>query len=162
MNWKNVSKADVDKGNLFYGVNLGFDFALMPAFSVGVEAGVFYSNDISKVSSSGDTDKVSNLIVPVLGTIKFYMLFGLNFFTKAGASYVSPSASKTGSNYNIDWKSDWNFTAAAGIGYQIGAINIFAQYMHIFGKDDITIDGAEGTGYASKIDAITAGVTYTF
>ncbi|WP_192483265.1 MULTISPECIES: outer membrane protein [Cysteiniphilum] len=162
VDWKNVGSADVSKGNLYYGANLGYDFALMPNLSLGAEVGVFYSRNLSKISSSGDTDKVSNLIVPVLGTAKLYFLKGFDVFVKGGISYVDPSASKSGSSYTVDWKSDWNFTAAAGLGYNFDSIGVFAQYMHIFGKDDVTINGTQGTGYSSKIDAITLGLTYTF
>ncbi|WP_192484452.1 MULTISPECIES: outer membrane beta-barrel protein [Cysteiniphilum] len=160
--WNSINSSDIKKGNLLFGAHIGFDVALSNYLSFGPEVGVFYSNNLSKISSSGDTDKVSNLIVPVLADIKLYTPIGINFFAKMGVSYVNPSASKTGSSYSINWKSSWNFTAAAGVGYQIGPVNIFAQYMHIFGKDGVSVDGKKGTGYAAKIDAITLGLAYTF
>ena len=165
VDWTQSSSAntpDINKGNLFYGATLGMDVAVMPMLSLGGEVGLFYSNNLSKITSGSGTVKVSNLIVPVLAKVQITTPIGFNVFAKGGVSYVRPSASKSGSTYSIDWKSDWNFTAAAGVGYQIGAINIFAQYMRIFGKDEVNVNATSSTGYSSNIDAITGGVTYTF
>lgn len=158
-NWQ----ADANSGNLFYGATLGFDLAVMDSLALGVESGVFYGRSLSKYDQTGGGDyKVSNLIVPVLGKIMFVTPIGINLFAKGGISYVNPSAQKSGSTVSIDWKSSWNFTAAGGVGYQLGPINIFAQYMHIFGKNDVSVNGTQGTGYQAKIDAVTAGVDFTF
>ena len=156
---KNLSTADINKGNVYYGATVGIDAAVMPLLALGVEAGVFYSNDISKISDSGSTDKVSNLIVPLLVKAQLATPVGFDVFVKGGISYVVPSVSKTGSSINVNWKNSWSPTAAGGLGYQIGPLNIFVQYMHIFGKDEVN---SGGDGYASKIDAITAGATFTF
>jgi hypothetical protein len=73
----------------------------------------------------------NNLIILLLAKVQLATPIGFDVFAKGGVSYVRPSACKSGDTHTLDWKSDWNFTAAAGIGYQIGPLNIFAQYMHI-------------------------------
>ena len=156
------TESEIKKGNLYYGANLGFDFALSDYLAIGPEVGVFYGKSLSTYDESNGSQEVSNLIVPVLAKIKLVTPIGFNIFAKGGVSYVRPSASKSGDTTLVNWDNSWNFTAAGGIGYQIKNLNIYAQYLHIFGKNEVSVDGTKGTGYASDIDAITLGLSYTF
>jgi hypothetical protein len=161
-NTSNV-QSNIKKGNYFYGGTVGIDFSIIPLLTIGAETGVFYGRSLSKISiNSQGTTTVSNLIIPILAKAQISVPLSFNIFVKGGVSYVKPSATYTDSNISVSWKSDWNFTAATGIGYQIGHINLFAQYMRIFGKSKITINGENGTGSSARIDSITAGVTFTF
>ncbi|MCF6765680.1 porin family protein [Thiotrichales bacterium 19S3-7] len=158
-NWQ----AETQKGNFFYGATFGADFALINTLAIGAEAGVFYGNDLAKFDQTGGgTYKVSNLVIPILAKLKLLTPIGLDLFVKGGIAYVHPYGNDTDSSVSIQWDSSWDFAAAAGVGYQYEAFNFFIQYMHIFGNNEVNVNGTQGTGYASDIDAITGGVTYTF
>ncbi|TNF65191.1 MAG: hypothetical protein EP298_13140 [Gammaproteobacteria bacterium] len=158
-NWQ----ADTQKGNFFYGATIGADLALIDTLAVGAETGIFYGNDLAKYDEKdGGSVKVSNLIIPILAKVKLLTSTGLDLFVKSGISYVHPYSKQSGDVVTVDWSSSWNFTVAGGVGYQYEGFNFFIQYMHIFGNSDVTVNGTQGTGDASDIDAITGGVTYTF
>lgn len=134
----------IDKGNFYGGVNLGFEFAASKEVALGIESGLYYGSALSSV----DAVKVNDLIMPVVGTARFILPVGLNFFAKAGIAYINLSASEEGYTYTINFDDHWSPIVAGGIGYQIKNINLFAQYSHIFRK--------EAKLYST--DAVTAGV----
>ena len=155
--------SNIKKGNYFYGGTVGVDLLVIPLVTIGAETGVFYGRGLSQITdNSKGTITVSNLIIPILAKAQISIPLDLDIFIKAGTSYVKPSATYTNSSITMNWKNNWNYTAATVIGYQIGYINIFAQYMRVFGNNDITINGKNGTGSSANIDSITAGAAFTF
>ncbi len=163
LNYDGSLPVKVDRGNIYGGANVGFEFALASEFAIGAETGVFYGKDISSVETELGTNdtkiEISNLIVPVMGTIKFVSPIGINLFAKGGAAYLRPSATESGTSYSVNWDSTWAPIAAAGVGYQIGPVDIFGQYTHIFGKKDVNFGSSNKV---SNIDAVTLGVNFMF
>lgn len=137
-------------GNFAGGGLLGFDFALNPMFSVGVEADAQYFHQIVKV----DNFKL-NLYTGILFlTGKFYIpeTGGLNLFAKAGYA-LNKLTWKVNKDTIIFPKTLYRPAAAAGVGYQIDNINIFGQFqynwMKLYGKN---------SGYGAAF----VGASYTF
>lgn len=134
-------------GNLAGGGLLGFDFALNPMLSVGVEADAQYFYKIAKANSGK-----MNLYTGILFlTGKFYIpeTGGLNLFAKAGYALNK----RNGDLYSTTPKTLYRPAAAAGVGYQIDNINIFGQFqynwMKLYGKN---------SGYGAAF----VGASYTF
>ena len=97
-----------------------------------------------------------------MATVKFVAPFGLNVFAKGGLNYqyadVSASCSGIpGCGTQRDSNSAWTGVLAGGVGYQINTINIFAQYMYIFGKDLQNLENNK----AVEQGIITGGVSIT-
>ncbi|MDC0534996.1 porin family protein [Francisellaceae bacterium] len=153
-------------GGFNFGGLVGYDVAINDRFSVGVEVDINYTPDIYKESAnfggiSGD-DSLNLLNIPIMATAKFVAPFGLNVFAKGGLNYqyadVSSSCSGVpGCGTQTASNSAWTGVLAAGVGYQINTINIFAQYMYIFGKDLQNLQDNK----AVEQGILTGGVSYT-
>ena len=157
---------DLSNGGAYGGVLVGYDFALSPMLSVGIETGLNYGYKIANgtVTGPGPTDvdtDISTLDIPIMATVKLFPTEnGFNIFAKGGFDYSKQKL--TGSAGSVDVSSTdskWRPVAAAGVGYQINALNIFAQYTYVFGTKWNDPDGSDGDTLA--MNAITAGVTYT-
>lgn len=150
------------KGNLAYGGGLGLQFGLVPKrLAVGVEADILYGRSIATVTTNGKETKVSNLLVPVMGTLIYdFSSLKLNVFAKGGIAYNKPSVSKTGNQLKVEWNSSWEPAAAIGVGFNpFGGLNIFVQYLHIFGNKKLSDNSSIKP---ANIDTVTAGVSYNF
>lgn len=152
-----------DTGNIAGGLFIGYDYALNPMVSLGVELGGQYAYEVSKVSAtvaglSGD-GKVSVISIPLFLTGKFYIPHtgGLNVFAKAGYAYNRVNEKYSGDLATAVGASDahsnlWRPVVAGGIGYQLQEFNIFAQYQYNW----LPITGQNG-----GLGTISAGVSYT-
>lgn len=150
-----VSRNDLDNasnGNVFGGAIIGFDFALSHAISFGVESGYDYGYHVIK----DDDSDMNYQMIPVLGTLKFTLPFGLQLFGKGGMAYVTERANIDNSGFTITTDA-WKPMAAAGAAYTYKNWTVFAQYQYIFGNKEIN-----NKDQVSKFNALTAGVTYTF
>jgi hypothetical protein len=151
-------------GNVNFGGLVGYDFALTDMFSVGAEVDVNYTPDIFEVSGAGQSIKYSSLNVPIMITGKFVLPIGLNLFAKGGINYQRLNATCSGNAVSAicdaveTTNAQWNGVLAAGVGYQIESLNVFAQYMYVFGKKINDTSDNDGT-WAQGI--ITGGVSYT-
>ncbi|WHN65196.1 outer membrane beta-barrel protein [Cysteiniphilum sp. QT6929] len=132
-------------GNIAGGLLIGYDFALSPMFSVGVELGGQYFNKIAK----NDAGKLNMWSVPLFATAKFYIpgAMGLNVFGKAGYAYNKLTGDTDGMATNL-----WRPVAATGLGFQISQINIFAQYQY---------NWLPLYGYNAGESTVSVGLTYT-
>lgn len=125
---------DNKNGNIAGSLLIGYDYALSPLFSVGVELDGQYAYEISKSSLAGNKYKLSNVSVPLFLTGKFFIpeAMGLNVFGKAGYAYNRLSGkvevsggSSTTTNTNL-----WRPVVAGGVGFQLQQFNIFAEYQY--------------------------------
>ena len=150
-----MSRTDFDNasnGNVFGGAIVGFDFALSHTVSFGVESGYDYGYHIIK-------DNDSNLnyqMIPVLGTLKFTLPFGLQLFGKGGMAYVTEKTNIGNTGLSATANA-WKPMAAAGAAYTYQDWTVFAQYQYVFGDSEVN-----NKDQVSKFNALTAGVTYTF
>ena len=149
-NLSDTTSLNIDKGGNMYGVTLGYDTDILRVFTIGLETGYFQGDLVSI-----DSDNVKDKIFPILLKGQINTLLGLNFFVKTGISRVVPASSP-----DYDWKSSWDYTLAGGMGYSFFDFNFFVQYLKIFGKGKLTGQGSEA--YASNIQSITGGITYSF
>jgi len=162
-----ISTAIIKKGNLAYGGGVGAQIGL-PASNIalGGEVDMLYGRSIAKVTDNGSTTKVSNLLVPVMATATYETPMSasnvaFDIFVKGGVAYNNISTEKSGSNtLSVTWDNSWAPAAAAGVGVAVGnGFNVFGQYLHVFGKNEVK------TGTSSKaanIDVFTAGISYSF
>ena len=134
-------------GNFAGGGLIGFDFALNPMFSVGVEADAQYFYKIAKTSANK-----MNLYTGILfltGKVYIPETGGLNLFAKAGYALNK----RNGDLHSTTPKTLYRPSAAGGVGYQIDNINIFGEFqynwMKLYGKN---------SGYGAAF----VGVSYTF
>ncbi|WP_440615983.1 outer membrane protein [Cysteiniphilum sp. 6C5] len=158
-----ATSASQDTGNIAGGLFIGYDYALSPMLTVGVELGGQYAYEVSKLSAtvsglSGD-GKVSVVTVPLFLTSKFYIPHtgGLNVFAKAGYAYNRVNETYNGDLATAAGLSDmhinlWRPVVAGGIGYQLQQFNIFAQYQY---------NWLPYKGENSGLGTLSAGVAYT-
>jgi len=154
---------DANNGGTYGGAIIGYDHALSPMLSIGIESGLNYGHQIMNTSRDQWRQEVdtSTLDIPVMGTVKFFPTEdGFNVFAKFGVNYSIQTTTDSiiWPETNSDTKRKWVPIAAACVGYQINAFNIFAQYTYVFGKkwSDPYVEDETVTMYA-----LTAGVTYT-
>lgn len=144
--WMKNAGSGGETGNFAGGGLLGFDFALNPMFSVGVEADAQYFYKIAKNGSQ--KLNIYTGILFLTGKVYIPETGGLNLFAKAGYA-LNKLNGDTGSYP----KTLYRPSAAGGIGYQIDNINIFGEFqynwMKLYGK---------GSGYGAAF----VGASYTF
>ncbi len=158
----NDDGADNKNGNIAGGLFAGFDYAIDPMWSVGAEWGVQYANEFSKASAAGASVKLSLLSIPLFMVGKFYIpgIDGLNVFAKAGYAYNQLGSKNTDNTGTSSTTTDnrFNPVVAAGLGYKIGQMNVFAQYQYNWLKYQAASD--ENT-LKGKLSTISVGVSYT-
>ena len=141
---ESTNLTNLKSGNFAGGGLLGFDFALNPMLSVGVEADGQYFYKIRKAD-----DYKLNIYTGILFlTGKFYIpeTGGLNLFAKAG--YALNKLKAEGSNTTA-----YRPAAAGGVGYQIDNVNIFVEGQYNW----VPLGGKNG-GYGAAF----VGASYTF
>ncbi|GGG00303.1 MULTISPECIES: outer membrane beta-barrel protein [Cysteiniphilum] len=147
---------DNKNGNIAGSLLVGYDYALSPLFSVGVELDGQYAYEISKSSLAGNSIKLSNVSVPLFLTGKFFIpeAMGLNVFGKAGYAYnrLSSKVEVSGSSSTTTNTNLWRPVVAGGIGFQVQQFNIFAEYQYNW----LPYQGTNG-GYGTA----SLGLTYT-
>jgi opacity protein-like surface antigen len=157
-------------GGFNFGGFIGYDFAINDRFSVGAEIDINYTPDIYKADASAGNDSfdydLSILNVPIMATAKYVAPFGLNVFAKGGINYQRAYQSGSCSGFTgcgstlTESDSNWTGVLAGGVGYQLNKVNIFAQYMYIFGTDlDSYLNSSDSK--AIKQGIITGGVSIT-
>ncbi|WHN64767.1 outer membrane beta-barrel protein [Cysteiniphilum sp. QT6929] len=150
-----IARTDLDNasnGNVFGGAIVGFDFALSHTISFGVESGYDYGYHIIKDNNSN----LNYQMIPVLGTLKFTLPFGLQLFGKGGMAYVTERVNIGDTGFSATANA-WKPMAAAGAAYTYKNWTVFAQYQYVFGDSEVN-----NKDQVSKFNALTAGVTYTF
>mgnify|MGYP003953233519 CR=1 FL=1 len=148
-------KVSFKHGNLFYGGQLDYKFSLTNRFLLGAESGVYYGKSVVRIQDEEKSGEASNLIIPVLATGTYTFSSGINLFLKAGVAYDNVISSSASNNLHIKWNNDYLGMAAIGFGYKVLGVDFFAQYMHVFGSDEIKLDKDNQAG---SIDALTVGV----
>ncbi|MDA0912171.1 MAG: outer membrane beta-barrel protein [Proteobacteria bacterium] len=146
---------DNKNGNIAGSLLVGYDYALSPLFSVGIELDGQYAYQLSKSSLAGDSAKSSNVSVPLFLTGKFFIpeAMGLNVFGKAGYAYNRLSAKAEVSGVSETFNTNlWRPVVAGGIGFQLQQFNIFAEYQYNW----LPYQGTNG-GYGTA----SLGLTYT-
>ncbi len=159
----NVDGADNKNGNVAGGLFAGFDYAIDPMWSVGAEWGVQYANEFSKASAAGGlSTKLSLLSIPLFVVGKFYIpgVDGLNVFAKAGYAYNQLGSKTTDNTGTSSTTTDnrFNPVVAAGLGYKIGQMNVFAQYQYNWLKYQAASNTDTVKG---KLSTISVGGSYT-
>lgn len=118
-------------GNIAGSLLIGYDYALSPLFSVGIELDGQYAYQLSKSSLGANSVKLSNVSVPLFLTGKFFIpkAMGLNIFGKAGYAY-NRLLYKTEGTLSANDTTLWRPVVAGGIGFQVQQFNIFAEYQY--------------------------------
>ena len=145
-----------------FGGFVGYDVAVSKMFAVGAEVGINYTPDMYKINIDGlGNADLSLLNIPIMATAKFYTPIGLNVFAKGGLNFQNADVSGSCSLGSIcsgsQSNNNWTGVLAGGIGYKIQQLNIFAQYMYVFGND---LDNySDSKAVAQGI--LTGGVSFT-
>jgi opacity protein-like surface antigen len=149
---------DNKNGNIAGGLFAGFDYALDPMYSLGIEWGVQYASKFAKTTLSGAEISTNLLSVPLFLTGKFYIpgIDGLNVFGKAGYAYNQITGKSSGISTNTE-DNHFDPVVAAGVGYKINQVNIFAQYQYNWLK----VDQATSSSLKGGLSAISVGLSYT-
>ena len=156
---------DINNGGIYGGGLLGYDYALNPHFSLGIETGINYGKNIANFSSPTEKMNIDTLNVPILATFKFYIpqANGLNIFTKHGVSFVYQMRDISYPNrpYQTDSENTLKFNiflSVIGVGWKINNFNIFTQYEYFYGTNWNKVDKSLKI---LTLNTLTAGVTYT-
>jgi hypothetical protein len=164
----NTSTATVKNGNITFGGIVGYDYALMKNFSLGLESGMNYNDQIVTLNDPGnDGFNLNNYDVPLLLTAKYY--FGnFSLFAKAGYAYKHQKLKGTGTASNVTYTmKKWVPVIGGGLGYDVMKnLTLYAQYTSEFGKNINDASNWDTTAAApTQVFAsysVVAGVTYTF
>ena len=161
------------------GANVGLNHALNHNVLVGAEFGydyntpAKYTENASTPATQGQdvqndslTMKVSSWNLHLLATGTYLFNNGINVFAKAGGARVEQKTSCSESSgdaiSNIN-DTQYQPMLAAGLGYRIKMVDIYAQYSHTFGKNANDFDdlfNSNGTVNVVSVDTIKAGIAY--
>jgi hypothetical protein len=159
------SGGTVQNGNVSFGGVVGYDYALMKNFSVGLESGMNYNDQIATINfSNGSGANLNNYDVPILLNAKYY--FGnFSIFAKAGYAYKHQKVKETGSLNDTFTLKKWIPVIGGGVGYDIMKnLTLYAQYTSEYGKNinDNSNWNAVSNSQVFASYSIMAGATYTF
>lgn len=167
-----ITEATANNESIAAGGAIGYRHAVGRNFLVGGEFGydyngtarykeVYHSNDSQTEST---TYKISSQDLHLLATGTVLFNSGFNIFAKGGTARVEQKlkVSNQVSYTNIPiFLGETSITgykpmAAAGIGYQFKAVDIYAQYSHIFGiKADSASDLFNANGFTDIVSVDT-------
>ena len=170
-----LSSASYQTGNLAGGASVGYQHALSPRFLIGAELGYDYNGNAkytegyqSYLGWDDTTMKISSQDFHALATGTVMLKYGFNVFAKAGVARVNEKLdvsnvpSELSDTVYEDHLTGYKPMAAAGLGYQIHAVELYAEYSHIFGSDDSNFDDLiSSDGHLKNIvsvDTIKAGI----
>ena len=157
----------VKNGNVTFGGIVGYDYALMKNFSLGLESGMNYNDQIATMndSSNGSGGNLNNYDVPILLNAKYY--FGnFSIFAKAGYAYKHQKFKETGTLNQTFTMKKWVPVIGGGLGYDVMKnLSLYAQYTSEFGKNINDSNNYDSNNAPTQVFAsysVVAGVTYTF
>lgn len=151
------------------GANVGFNRALTNNILVGAEFGYDYNGQAKYTEDSNlqsFTMKVNSWDLHLLATGTYLFNNGLNVFAKAGGARVEQNTHFSGSaadGLNDITDTQYQPMVAAGVGYRIKMVNIYAQYSRTFGKDASDFNdlfNSDGTLNVVSVDTVKLGVSY--
>jgi hypothetical protein len=160
-NHENTAIRSTSTGDVNFGGSLGYDFAINDSVVLGAEVNINYTPNISSYTVPSLSGKLDSLVLPFLGTVKYVLPIGLNFFAKGGIAYQRLTNELSGIVNKTASSTSWNGVIAGGIGWQISSFNIFAQYMYLFGDDLTDWNSSSINNTTLSQQMITGGVSYT-
>lgn len=143
---------------------LGYDYAFVDCFSLGLETGAFMTH-FSRLEQTrrGNTRNQDNYLmsVPLYLQTKFYVIKGLNLFGKAGYAYNAIIQTRDVTRTNRYSFADGNFdpVIALGVGYKFYSINVFVQYQYNWLKNKEFLSNEYKKG---GLGSMALGASYTF
>ncbi len=160
------------------GVSIGYSRAIIPLFSLGLEAGYDY-NGRSKYTQDYSGPGFTNDTIQYVFTSKDFHLLatgkmnfngGLNVFGKAGMAQVHQTMDgEYGLNaYNPNYIPEGSVDGtrpmvAGGIGYNYKFMDIYAQYSHIFAANESDFSdwiNHDGGMSVVSVDAFKLGLAF--
>ena len=159
----------IQSGNKSFGTFVGYDYGFLDKLSVGVEIDINYTPKIYKLginTPGGNFNRTSSTLnIPFMLTTKINTFKGINLFVKSGINYQRISSTfscSNGSNpifcndFHNKYGNHWRPVFAGGLSYQINKINLFTQYMYVFGEN---LQNSSNTSALAQ-GTITMGIAY--
>jgi hypothetical protein len=146
-----ITSTSYNNESIAAGGTIGFKHALSRQFLLGTEAGYDY-NGVAKYTENykpnytwteSTTYRISSQDIHLLATGTLLFSNGFNIFAKGGAARVDQKLRVTNAvDYTVIplYLGETSIVrykpmAVAGFGFQLQAVDIYAQYSHIFAKD---------------------------
>ncbi|WHN66489.1 outer membrane beta-barrel protein [Cysteiniphilum sp. QT6929] len=162
------SGSTTNGGGLGFGAYIGYDYTILPSYTLGVKTGVNYLDslnkaDVTSISMGSATYKLNMLNIPILLTAKKFFAFGLVVGVEAGAEVQRWTIDIS---HGSDHDSKWNLAPRIGaeVGYQWqNGLSVAGNLRYVFGKSTDTFgDVTDNDALAYYSMGVTVSYTLPF